>query len=183
MLKRLIILILFCCLTVPMGTEAFAAEHVPGQYDFRLPKGTPPSKFQAIIDHVSKRYGLDKALVRAVMEVESGTNPSAVSPKGAQGLMQIMPGTAKDLNLADPLDPQSNIDAGSRYLKAQLAAFGDVRLALAAYNAGPQAVHKFRGIPPYPETQRYVEAVANRFIRLKTGGDLNAFVKRALEEK
>jgi len=181
MLKRLIIL--FCCLAAVAGTQAFAAEHAPGEYSFRLPKGTPPSKFQAVINQTSKKYGLDKALVRAVMEVESGTDPSAVSPKGAQGLMQIMPGTAKELNLADPLNPESNIDAGSRYLKAQLAAFGDVRLALAAYNAGPDAVRKFGGIPPYPETQRYVEAVANRFIRLKTGGDLKAFVKRALEEK
>ena len=182
-MKRLIILILFCCLAALTGAEAFAAEHVPGEYSFRLPKGTPPSKFQAIINQTSKRYGLDKALVRAVMEVESGADPSAVSPKGAQGLMQIMPGTAKDLKLNDPLNPEESIDAGSRYLKAQLAAFGDVRLALAAYNAGPDAVRKFGGIPPYPETQHYVETVANRFIRLKTGGDMKAFVKKILEEK
>jgi len=166
-----------------MGARAFAAEHVPGEYSFRLPKGTPPSKFQAFINQASKKHGLDKALVRAVMEVESGADPAAISPKGAQGLMQIMPGTAKDLKLSDPLNPEESIDAGSRYLKAQLAAFGDVRLALAAYNAGPEAVRKFGGIPPYPETQHYVEAVANRFIRLKTGGDMKAFVKRVLEEK
>jgi len=181
MLKRLIPL--FCCLAVAAAAQAFAAEHAPGEYSFRLPKGTPSSKFQALIIQASKRHGLDRALVQAVMEVESGADPSAVSPKGAQGLMQIMPKTGKDLHLADPLNPESNIDAGSRYLKAQLAAFGDVRLALAAYNAGPEAVRKFGGIPPYPETQRYVEAVANRFIRLKTGGDLKAFVKQVLEEK
>jgi len=176
-------IILFCCLAALLGPQAFAAEHVPGEYSFRLPKETPPSKFQVFVNQASKKYGLDKALVRAVMEVESGTDPSAVSPKGAQGLMQIMPGTAKDLRLNDPLNPEESIDAGSRYLKAQLAAFGDARLALAAYNAGPEAVRRFGGIPPYPETQRYVEAVANRFIRLKTGGDMKAFVKRVLEEK
>jgi len=162
---------------------ALAQEHVPGQYSFRTPKGTTPSQFNAFIRQASSRHGLDPALVRAVMEVESGGDPGAVSPKGAQGLMQIMPDTARDLKLSDPFDPASSIDAGSRYLAAQLKAFGDVRLALAAYNAGPEAVRKYAGVPPFPETQRYVEAAAGRYIRLKTGGSIEAFVKKALEGK
>ena len=117
------------------------------------------------------------------MEVESGGDEKAVSPKGAQGLMQIMPGTARELGLHDPFDPTASIDAGSRYLAAQLKAFGDVRLALAAYNAGPEAVRKFAGVPPYPETQNYVAAVSGRYIRLKTGGSIEALVKKALEGK
>jgi len=173
--------VLLACLLA--AVSAPAQEHEPGQYSFRTPKNTPPSKFNAWIKQASAKHGLDPALVRAVMEVESGGDPSAVSPKGAQGLMQIMPDTAKDLKLSDPFDPSASIDAGSRYLAAQLKAFGDVRLALAAYNAGPEAVRKYAGIPPFPETQRYVEAVSGRFIRLKTGGDMKAFIKKVLEGK
>lgn len=166
------------------AAPAWSAEHQPGQYEFRLPRGYTPAQMNAWIRQASARHGLDQSLLRAVMEIESGGDPAAVSPKGAQGLMQIMPGTARDLALQDPFDPQENIDAGSRYLKAQLKAFaGDVRLALAAYNAGPEAVRKYGGVPPFPETQRYVGLVADRYIRLKTGGSLEAFVKKALEGK
>jgi soluble lytic murein transglycosylase-like protein len=160
----------------------FAAEHVPGEFEFRVPKGATSAQIKGWIREASAKHGLDPCLVQALMEIESGGDQTAVSPKGAQGLMQIMPGTAHDLKLDDPFDPTANIDAGSRYLREQLKAFsGDVRLALAAYNAGPEAVRKFAGIPPYPETQRYVAAVANRFIVLKTGGNMDAFVKKALE--
>lgn len=112
-----------------------------------------------IVSRLCKKYGVDKSLVMAVIDVESGFNAAAVSSAGAQGLMQIMPATGKDLNLSDPFDPMENIDAGIRYLKYLLDTFPDKRLAVAAYNAGPNAVKKYGGIPPYAETQGYVQKV------------------------
>ena len=157
-------------------------EHTPGTASFRIPQGTERARILAWINTIATKYGLDRFLIQAVMEAESGWDVTAVSPKGAQGLMQIMPGTARDLGLQDPLDPLASIEAGSRYLKAQLATFGDVRLALAAYNAGPEAVRKARGVPLIPETQNYVATVANRFIKLKTGKTLNQFVQKVLDD-
>ena len=100
------------------------------------------------------------ALFLALIERESGWNPRAVSPKGAQGLGQLMPDTARDLGVSDPFDPAQNLDGAARYFATQLARFGDVRLALAAYNAGPEAVARHGGVPPYPETRAYVAALA-----------------------
>jgi soluble lytic murein transglycosylase-like protein len=113
----------------------------------------------AIVSGLCSKYGVDKKLVMAVIDVESGFNAAAVSTAGAQGLMQIMPATGRDLDLADPFDPSENIDAGIRYLRYLLDTFPDRRLAVAAYNAGPNAVKKYGGIPPYAETQNYVEKV------------------------
>jgi soluble lytic murein transglycosylase-like protein len=113
----------------------------------------------AIVSGLCAKYGVDKKLVMAVIDVESGFNAAAVSSAGAQGLMQIMPGTGRDLDLVDPFDPAENIDAGIRYLRYLLDTFPDRRLAVAAYNAGPNAVKKYGGIPPYAETQNYVEKV------------------------
>lgn len=104
------------------------------------------------------RYGVDPALLSAVARAESGYDPSAVSSAGALGLMQIMPGTAAGLGV-DPLDPAQAVDGAARYLAAQLERFGSVELALAAYNAGPGAVARHGGIPPYAETQNYVKRV------------------------
>lgn len=98
------------------------------------------------------------ALFQALVKQESGFNPRAVSPKGAIGYAQLMPGTAAGLGV-DPLDPAQNLDGGARYLLAQLQAFGSMPLALAAYNAGPEAVRKYGGVPPYRETQGYVVSV------------------------
>lgn len=115
-----------------------------------------------IVSGLCGKYGVDKNLVMAVIDVESGFNAGAVSTAGAQGLMQIMPATGRDLDLADPFSPQDNIDAGVRYLRYLLDTFPDKRLAVAAYNAGPNAVKKYGGIPPYEETRNYVDKVLAR---------------------
>jgi len=111
-----------------------------------------------IIDRVSKEQGVDAKLVRAVIQVESAYQQSARSRKGAMGLMQLMPATAREYAVADPYDPASNIEAGIKHLKGLLDRWPR-DLALAAYNAGEAAVQKFRGIPPYPETRAYVSRI------------------------
>jgi hypothetical protein len=113
---------------------------------------------EAFIDRVSAREGVDAKLVRAVIEVESGYRPSARSPKGAMGLMQLMPATARQYAVTNPYDPAANIEAGIKHLKSLLARFPQA-LALAAYNAGDAAVERFGGIPPYAETRNYVARI------------------------
>lgn len=116
--------------------------------------------FQSHVAEAAKTYGVEPSLVRAVIHAESAFNPKARSHKGAMGLMQLMPATAKDLGVADALDEKQNIRGGTRYLAALLERYnGDSRLATAAYNAGPGAVAKYGGVPPYAETKAYVERV------------------------
>jgi soluble lytic murein transglycosylase-like protein len=120
------------------------------------------------IAEAAKYYELDQKLIQAVIQVESNNNPLAVSRKGAQGLMQLMPGTAKDLQVGDPFNPRENINGGSRYLRFLLDLFNNnLDLALAAYNAGPERVNQHRGIPPYLETRNYVQKVMQRYHSLK----------------
>ena len=112
----------------------------------------------------ARRHGLDPDLVMAVVSVESGFRPQAVSPKGAQGLMQLMPRTASSLGVADALDPAQNLDGGTRHLGQLLTLYGgDVTRALAAYNAGEGAVDRHGGVPPYRETRAYVKKVLERY--------------------
>lgn len=116
--------------------------------------------FQPLIQTAARRYGLDPALISALIEVESGFDPRAASPSGAKGLMQLMDETAASLGVSDPFDPVQNVMAGARLLRQLLERYrGDVRLALAAYNAGAGAVDRHGGVPPYAETQAYVSRV------------------------
>lgn len=122
-----------------------------------LPAGTP---YAAEITAAAKANGVDPALLAGLVKQESGFNPNAGSGAGAKGLTQLMPGTAAGLGVTNILDPVQNLNGGAKYLKQQLDAFGgDVTKALAAYNAGPGAVQRFGGVPPYSETQNYVRIV------------------------
>lgn len=117
-------------------------------------------KYENIIRKISKKSGLRPELIKAVIRVESGFNPRAVSPKGASGLMQLMPVQTKRYKIQNPFDPKENIKAGSLYLGRLLERYnGNLNLSLAAYNAGPSAVDQYRGIPPYRETRQYVQKV------------------------
>jgi len=125
--------------------------------------GTGSSKiddYDKIINIYASKYKVPVSLINAVIEVESGWNKDAVSPAGAEGLMQLMPGTAKMLGVSDSFEPEENIKGGTKYLGMLLKEFeGDYKLALAGYNAGPNAVKKYKGIPPYEETINYVDRV------------------------
>lgn len=115
----------------------------------------------------SSRHGMDEKLIQAVIKVESNFESEAVSHKGAEGLMQIMPETQKELGMREAFDVEENIEAGIRYLKKQYQRFGSWDLALAAYNAGPESVNRYGGIPPYPETVDYVKKVLKEYGRLQ----------------
>jgi soluble lytic murein transglycosylase-like protein len=122
--------------------------------------GGSPTRFDAEIEAASARYGLPTGLLKGLIRAESNFDPNAGSPAGAQGLTQLMPATAESLGVTNPFDPVQAIEGGAKYLSQQLAAFGgDVQKALAAYNAGPGAVQRYGGIPPYAETQAYVPRV------------------------
>ena len=131
----------------------------------RVPLEARP--FAALIETVSLKHGIDPALVHAVIEAESNYRPTAQSHVGARGLMQVMPSTARDLGVKSArllFDPKQNVEAGVKYLKVLLERFdGDLPTAIAAYNAGPGAVSRYDGIPPYPETQNYVRKVLSKF--------------------
>lgn len=122
--------------------------------------------FADLFSSAGARHGVDPKLLTLVAERESGFNPRAVSSAGAQGLMQLMPATARGLGVADPFDPAQAIDGAARLLRGHLDTFGSVDLALAAYNAGPGNVRRYGGVPPFAETQRYVQWIGSRY-----GGD------------
>jgi soluble lytic murein transglycosylase-like protein len=138
-------------------TDATATTSLMSTGVSELPADVP---YGAEITAAAKKHGIDPALLAGLVKQESGFNPNAGSPAGARGLTQLMPGTAAGLGVTNVLDPAQSLDGGAKYLRAQLDAFGgDVARALAAYNAGPGAVQRYGGVPPYAETQNYVRAV------------------------
>ena len=143
---------------------AAAAAAVPGTAA-ALPVSAAPSAagsdstYDALIQQSASAHGLDPALLKALISQESGFDPTAGSSAGARGLTQLMPGTAASLGVTDVTDPAQSIEGGAKYLAQQLKQFGSPELALAAYNAGPGAVERYKGVPPYAETQNYVRSV------------------------
>jgi soluble lytic murein transglycosylase-like protein len=145
-------------LTQATAAPAVTATATPAATSFPATGAATP--YAAEIDAAAARYGIDPALLRGLVKQESGFDPTARSGAGAVGLTQLMPGTARELGVTDPTDPAQALDGGAKYLKQQLDRFGgDASKALAAYNAGPGAVQKFGGVPPYAETQHYVQNV------------------------
>ncbi|MFB3853651.1 MAG: lytic transglycosylase domain-containing protein [Vicinamibacterales bacterium] len=154
--------------TCPAGmVERIAPDEVP-YMEPGLPPGASraaaalgfevPPEYAGMIERAAATHGVDPALIKALIHIESRYQPRARSPRGAMGLMQLMPATARDLSVNDPYDPEMNIDGGVRHLRSLLDRF-DIPLALAAYNAGQSAVEQHQGIPPYPETRAYVRNV------------------------
>jgi soluble lytic murein transglycosylase-like protein len=146
--------------SVPVPTyPSFALPQAGKTPTMRLDKDT----LQTLAASAGQKHGLPASLIRSVIQTESAGDSTAVSSAGAKGLMQLMDGTAKDLGVKDSFDPMANVDGGTRYLKQMLKRFGgDIEKALAGYNAGPGAVEKHGGIPPYKETQNYVSTVMRR---------------------
>ncbi len=121
-------------------------------------------EMKAVIDGASKHYNVDPALIRSVIICESGGDPVLVSRRNAKGLMQLMDETARDLGVTDPFDPAQNIYGGTKYLRNMLDTYdNNLELALAAYNAGPSTVEAYRGVPPFPETQNYIQRVLDLY--------------------
>lgn len=150
--------------------ELFFSDEVQHQGFSRYGKAKPSTRsLEQLIEYYAAYYRIEPHLIRAIIKTESNFNPRAVSAKGAQGLMQIMPATASMLNLHNPFDAEANIRAGSLYISQLMKQFrGNLEMALAAYNAGPTTVQKYGSIPPYPETSQYVKQVLLYYHQYKT---------------
>ena len=157
------------------GTQRFSSAPEPGAKVYlhtRSGTSAPAissAPYGSLIAQAAADSGVDPGLVRAVIAAESNFDPDAMSPKGARGLMQLMPATARQMGVKDIWDPDQNIRGGTAYLSMLLARYEDVSLALAAYNAGPGAVEKYHGVPPFAETQSYVRKVLGFYRRVKSG--------------
>ncbi|MBZ0265083.1 transglycosylase SLT domain-containing protein [bacterium] len=149
----------------PELAEAMSTGTMPNVPLFGL--RAPLWRFEPLIQRSAEKYGVDANLIRAVILQESRGNPAAVSTAGAKGLMQLMDGTAKQMSVRNPFNPGENIDAGTKYLHQQLDRYDTLEHALAAYNAGPEAVEQYHGIPPFEETVTYVKKVMGYYQQLK----------------
>ncbi len=161
-----------------------ADEYTPPPPASARAAGTPleATGLHQIVQSSGERHGLDPDLIHSVIRAESAGNPRAVSVKGAIGLMQLMPDTARTLNVSDVFDPAQNVEAGTRYLRRLLDAYkSDLALALAAYNAGPEKVAAYRGIPPYRETRSYVSRVIRAFNQKKMASGTSALAPQLQE--
>jgi soluble lytic murein transglycosylase-like protein len=154
-MKRLVGL--FCLLGLLYGCSG--AGYLP-----YAPHALDPAQIQSLVADASARSGVEPALINAVVMAESAGNPSAISAAGAQGLMQLMPGTSAACGISNPFDPQQNVECGSQYLHGLLERYNhNIELAVAAYNAGPGAVDEYHGVPPYAETRAYVARVLTAY--------------------
>jgi soluble lytic murein transglycosylase-like protein len=150
--------------TSPLRAEDSATRKTPVHAKQPAAKApSTPVNIPEIVEQAARTNQVDPLLVHSIIQVESNYNPYAVSPKGAQGLMQLMPGTAWQMGVGNSFDARQNIEAGVRYLKYLQDLYKDDRLALAAYNAGPAAVEKYKNVPPYAETQNYVKRVGQQY--------------------
>jgi soluble lytic murein transglycosylase-like protein len=141
------------------------------------------SRVKGIVEEAALKYDVNPALIDSVIQVESNYNAGAVSPKGAQGLMQLMPDTARRFGVRNTFDPRENIHGGVKYLKFLQETFKDDRLAIAAYNAGEGAVAKYKNVPPYPETMSYVAAVGKRYGKAKRAAEAKSKTAVAAQVK
>ena len=150
--------------SAPKRKKAIDTVIAPDNREILRDRAVSSAELDSIIQTAAQRHNVDPNLVRAVIKVESNFNPRAVSPKGAMGLMQLMPATARNLNVSNPFDPEQNVDAGVRHLRELLDSYqGDVSLSLAAYNAGSGAVARSKGVPPYSETRQYVRRITKLY--------------------
>jgi soluble lytic murein transglycosylase-like protein len=162
-------------LSLPLPAPAHSPASVPSH---SVPALSAPALHQ-VVDSASAAYHLDPDLVNSVIHAESGFNSHAVSPKGARGLMQLMPGTANQLGVNDAFDPQSNVTGGSRYLRELLERYNfDLVKALAAYNAGPERVEQYQGVPPFRETRAYVARIVHEYNQKKIAQEKEAKQKQ-----
>jgi len=170
-------------LSLPAAPDPPASDAAPS-----APTKSAPAKtavpLNQVVDTASAQYHLDPDLVNSVIHAESGFNAHAVSPKGARGLMQLMPRTGSQLGVSDAFDPQANVNGGSRYLRELLERYNfDLVKALAAYNAGPQRVDQYRGVPPYRETRAYVARIVHEYNKKKIAQEKEAKQNQVAAQK
>ena len=168
------------------GSRRQAAASQVSAHTSTFPAGTtfpvrPKADLSDVVNEASGRYQLDPDLVNSVIKAESAFNAHAISPKGARGLMQLMPGTASQLGVPNAFDPQANVEGGTKYLRELMERYNfDLVKALAAYNAGPQRVERFGGVPPYYETRAYVARIVRDFNKKKAAQQKLAAAKKGV---